>query len=127
MVNAGDGKHEHPSQALLDVYTLRGRLGELDGKRIWIVGDVLQPRPRSCASRFKLMGEHARARPGLIRAARPSRCGSTSIAGCGSDVVSRCGLARADERDSCPRSASTMRFQVDGRRLGPRQLLTRAR
>src|SRR3954466_12133657 len=36
VINAGDGKHEHPSQALLDVYTLRRRLGSLDGKRIWI-------------------------------------------------------------------------------------------
>ena len=41
MVNAGDGKHEHPTQALLDVYTLRERLGALDGANIWIVGDVL--------------------------------------------------------------------------------------
>ena len=43
-INAGDGKHEHPSQALLDVYTLRRRLGDLDGVRIWIVGDVLHSR-----------------------------------------------------------------------------------
>src|ERR687893_1679055 len=40
VVNAGDGKHEHPSQALLDVFTLQRRLGGLDGKKIWIVGDV---------------------------------------------------------------------------------------
>ena len=40
VVNAGDGKHEHPTQALLDVYTLRERLGSLDGANIWIVGDV---------------------------------------------------------------------------------------
>ena len=40
VVNAGDGKHEHPTQALLDVYTLRERLGALDGQNIWIVGDV---------------------------------------------------------------------------------------
>ena len=40
VVNAGDGKHEHPTQALLDVYTLRERLGALDGLNIWIVGDV---------------------------------------------------------------------------------------
>ena len=40
VVNAGDGKHEHPTQALLDVYTLRRRLGALDGAHIWIVGDV---------------------------------------------------------------------------------------
>jgi aspartate carbamoyltransferase catalytic subunit len=44
VVNAGDGKHEHPTQALLDVYTLRRRLGSLDGARIWIVGDVLHSR-----------------------------------------------------------------------------------
>src|ERR687898_1950186 len=35
VVNAGDGKHEHPSQALLDVFTLRQRLGSLDGINIW--------------------------------------------------------------------------------------------
>jgi aspartate carbamoyltransferase catalytic subunit len=44
VINAGDGKHEHPTQALLDVYTLRRRLGALDGLRIWIVGDVLHSR-----------------------------------------------------------------------------------
>ena len=44
VVNAGDGKHEHPTQALLDVYTLRERLGSLDGLKIWIVGDVLHSR-----------------------------------------------------------------------------------
>src|ERR1700724_4861601 len=41
VINAGDGKHEHPTQALLDVFTLRRRLGSLDGVKIWIVGDVL--------------------------------------------------------------------------------------
>jgi aspartate carbamoyltransferase catalytic subunit len=44
VVNAGDGKHEHPSQALLDTYTLLDRVGSLKGKRIWIVGDVLHSR-----------------------------------------------------------------------------------
>src|SRR5204862_850471 len=41
VINAGDGKHEHPTQALLDVYTLRRRVGALEGLKIWIVGDVL--------------------------------------------------------------------------------------
>ena len=41
VVNAGDGKHEHPTQALLDVYTLRERLGGLDGRTVVIVDDVL--------------------------------------------------------------------------------------
>src|ERR1700756_5107687 len=41
VVNAGDGTHEHPTQALLDAATLRERLGEVDGRRVAIVGDVL--------------------------------------------------------------------------------------
>ena len=44
VVNAGDGKHEHPTQALLDAFTLRRALGALDGTNIWIVGDVLHSR-----------------------------------------------------------------------------------
>jgi aspartate carbamoyltransferase catalytic subunit len=44
VVNAGDGTHEHPTQALLDAFTLRRHLGDLDGRRITIVGDVLHSR-----------------------------------------------------------------------------------
>jgi aspartate carbamoyltransferase catalytic subunit len=44
VVNAGDGTHEHPTQALLDAYTLRTRLGELDGRHIVIVGDIAHSR-----------------------------------------------------------------------------------
>lgn len=44
VVNAGDGMHEHPTQALLDAVTLRERLGALDGSRVVIVGDVLHSR-----------------------------------------------------------------------------------
>ena len=44
VVNAGDGQHEHPSQALLDAYTLWRRWGSLEGKRIAIVGDILHSR-----------------------------------------------------------------------------------
>jgi aspartate carbamoyltransferase catalytic subunit len=44
VINAGDGKHEHPTQALLDTFTLRRSLGALDGTNIWIVGDVLHSR-----------------------------------------------------------------------------------
>src|SRR4029453_19376614 len=57
VINAGDGKHEHPTQALLDVYTLRRRLESLDGTMIWIVGDVLHSRvARSCLLAFQKMG-----------------------------------------------------------------------
>jgi aspartate carbamoyltransferase catalytic subunit len=44
VVNAGDGTHEHPTQALLDAFTMRRRLGRLDGLRVVIVGDVLHSR-----------------------------------------------------------------------------------
>jgi aspartate carbamoyltransferase catalytic subunit len=44
VVNAGDGTHEHPTQALLDAFTMRRHLGDLDGRRIAIVGDVLHSR-----------------------------------------------------------------------------------
>jgi aspartate carbamoyltransferase catalytic subunit len=44
VINAGDGTHEHPTQALLDAFTMRRRLGRLDGLRVAIVGDVLHSR-----------------------------------------------------------------------------------
>lgn len=44
IINAGDGTHEHPTQALLDALTIRQRLGSVEGKRVVIVGDVLHSR-----------------------------------------------------------------------------------
>ena len=44
IVNAGDGAHEHPTQALLDAYSIRERLGDVVGKKIVIVGDILHSR-----------------------------------------------------------------------------------
>src|SRR5216110_180218 len=44
VVNAGDGKHQHPTQALLDLYTMRGEFGRIQGVHVAIVGDVLHSR-----------------------------------------------------------------------------------
>ncbi|WP_179470874.1 aspartate carbamoyltransferase catalytic subunit [Mycolicibacterium vinylchloridicum] len=44
VINAGDGTHEHPTQALLDALTLRQRLGDIEGRRVVIVGDILHSR-----------------------------------------------------------------------------------
>ncbi|MFN5634377.1 MAG: aspartate carbamoyltransferase catalytic subunit [Flavobacteriia bacterium] len=44
VVNAGDGTHEHPTQALLDAFSIRERLGAVEGKRVVIVGDILHSR-----------------------------------------------------------------------------------
>lgn len=57
IVNAGDGTHEHPTQALLDALTLRQRLGSVEGRRIGIVGDVLHSRvARSNALLLSMLG-----------------------------------------------------------------------
>ena len=44
VVNAGDGTHEHPTQALLDAFTMRSRLGRLEGLQVTLVGDILHSR-----------------------------------------------------------------------------------
>lgn len=44
VINAGDGTHEHPTQALLDAYTIRQNLGDVSGKKVLIVGDILHSR-----------------------------------------------------------------------------------
>jgi aspartate carbamoyltransferase catalytic subunit len=57
VVNAGDGTHEHPTQALLDAYTMRSRLGRLAGLKVAVVGDVLHSRvARSNAALLATLG-----------------------------------------------------------------------
>jgi len=57
VINAGDGWHEHPTQALLDCYTIRGRRGSLEGLRIAVVGDVKHSRvARSGVLAFTMLG-----------------------------------------------------------------------
>ena len=132
VINAGDGKHEHPSQALLDVYTLRQRLGELEGRKIWIVGDVLHSRvARSCALAFRAMGAE------ITLAGPPTLIprGAREVFGCDvaydldrleeADVVYALRMQRERMHESFVPSIReyAARFQIDSRRLGPRQLL----
>jgi aspartate carbamoyltransferase catalytic subunit len=57
VINAGDGAHEHPTQALLDIYTLQQRFGRIEGLRVAIVGDISHSRvARSNALGLKRMG-----------------------------------------------------------------------
>jgi aspartate carbamoyltransferase catalytic subunit len=57
VVNAGDGKHQHPTQALLDLYTIQQELGRVEGLHVAIVGDVLHSRvARSNVQALTLMG-----------------------------------------------------------------------
>ena len=132
VINAGDGKHEHPSQALLDVYTLRQRLADLEGRRIWIVGDVLHSRvARSCALAFRMMGAEVTlcGPPTLIPpgAAEALDCNVThDLDGLGeADVVYALRMQRERMRESFIPSIREYAalYQVNARRLGPRQLL----
>jgi aspartate carbamoyltransferase catalytic subunit len=132
VVNAGDGKHEHPSQALLDVYTLLRHLDSLEGRRIWIVGDVLHSRvARSNAQAFRTMG------------AEVTLCGPPTLIPRGIEDALDCsvrfdldGLSEADvvyalrmQRERMGESfvpsirEYAARYRIDSRRLGPRQLL----
>ena len=59
VINAGDGTHEHPTQALLDAYTMEQRIGDLDGARVAIVGDLTHSRVfRSNAITLRTLGAH---------------------------------------------------------------------
>jgi aspartate carbamoyltransferase catalytic subunit len=60
VVNAGDGKHQHPTQALLDLYTMREAFGRLDGLQVAIVGDSVHSRvARSLVQALRLVGAGA--------------------------------------------------------------------
>jgi aspartate carbamoyltransferase catalytic subunit len=132
VVNAGDGKHEHPSQALLDVYTLQRRLGSLEGRRIWIVGDVLHSRvARSCALAFRMVGAEVTVcgPPTLIPRGIESALGcevAFDLERLGeADVVYALRMQRERMSESFLPSIReyAARFQIDSRRLGARQLL----
>src|SRR3954468_13640038 len=131
VINAGDGKHEHPTQALLDVYTLRDRVGPLDGKNIWIVGDVLHSRvARSNILAFSRMGAKATlcGPPTLIpRGIEALGCEVTyTLEALGeADVVYalRMQRERMDEAYVPSLREYAANYQINGRRLGPRQVL----
>jgi aspartate carbamoyltransferase catalytic subunit len=132
VINAGDGKHEHPSQALLDVYTLRRHVGELKGKKIWIVGDVLHSRvARSDLIAFREMGAEVTVcgPPTLIPRGIAEELGcevAYTLDGLDeADVVYALRMQRERMSESFVPSLReyATRYQIDARRLGPRQLL----
>ena len=90
VVNAGDGKHQHPTQALLDVYTLQESLDRLEGLHVAIVGDVLHSRvARSLLQAFALVGIRATlvGPPALLPRELPAEATSDIAAIRDADVV----------------------------------------
>ena len=131
VINAGDGKHEHPSQALLDLYTVKQKIGGLDGINIWIVGDVLHSRvARSNILAFSKMGAK-------VTVCGPPTLMPRNVEGLGCDVrFSLDNLGEADVvyalRLQHERMQGTFlpslreyvtHFQIDRHRLSPRQFL----
>ncbi len=131
VINAGDGKHEHPTQALLDLFTLKRRAGTLDGLRVWIVGDVAHSRvARSNILAFSRMGCE------VVVCGPPTLIprGIESL-GCSvrhtlddlgqADVVYALRMQRERMEDALVPSLReyAAQYQIDSRRLGPNQLL----
>jgi aspartate carbamoyltransferase catalytic subunit len=131
VINAGDGKHEHPTQALLDLYTLRRRVGDLDGLKVWIVGDVLHSRvARSNIIGLTRMGVDVTVcgPPTLIpRDVESLGCKVRwSLDGVGeADVIYALRMQHERMTGSFVPSLReyAARYQIDGRRLSPHQLL----
>ncbi|MCW5723858.1 MAG: aspartate carbamoyltransferase catalytic subunit [Maricaulaceae bacterium] len=83
VVNAGDGMHEHPTQALLDAFALTRRLGGLGGRRVLIVGDILHSRvARSNVQLLNLLGAE-------VRLCAPPTLTPVGAAGWGAQVFTR--------------------------------------
>jgi aspartate carbamoyltransferase catalytic subunit len=131
VIHARDGKHENPTQALLDLYTLKRRAGSLEGLRVWIVGDVLHSRvARSNILAFTRMG------------CEVTVCGPPTLIPRGIEALG-CAVrytldevGRADAVYALRMQRERMtgafvpslreyaaQYQIDGRRLGPGQLL----
>jgi aspartate carbamoyltransferase catalytic subunit len=131
VINAGDGKHEHPTQALLDVFTLRRRLGSLDGAKIWIVGDVLHSRvARSNIHALQRMGASVTVcgPPPLIpREIETLGCEATATLERlhEADVVYVLRMQQERMQDSFIPSLReyAARYQINSARLNPGQLL----
>jgi aspartate carbamoyltransferase catalytic subunit len=131
VINAGDGKREHPTQSLLDLYTLRRRVGRLEGLNVWIVGDVLHSRvARSNILAFGRMGCQVTVcgPPTLIpRGVESLGCAvRTTLDDLGeADVVYALRMQRERMAGSFVPSLReyAARYQIDGRRLSPNQLV----
>ncbi len=134
VINAGDGKHEHPTQALLDLFALKQRIGSVEGKHVWIVGDVAHSRvARSNIGLLNLMGA-------TVTVCGPPTLIPRDIETLGCDVeytldrveeadviyVLRIQRERMDEAFLPSESEFRRLFQINSSRLAPHQLLMHA-
>jgi aspartate carbamoyltransferase catalytic subunit len=107
VINAGDGTHEHPTQGLLDLLTLRQRFGSLEGRRVCIVGDVLHSRvARSNIAGLKALG------------AQVAVCGPRSLL---PNAISEMGVTvfnRVEEAIEWAEALNVLRLQLERMQAG---------
>jgi aspartate carbamoyltransferase catalytic subunit len=107
VINAGDGTHEHPTQGLLDILTLRDRFGDLAGRRICIVGDVLHSRvARSNIWGLRKLG------------AEVAVCGPKSLLPWGIDEFGVTVFRRVEEAIEWAEALNVLRLQLERMQAG---------
>ncbi len=126
IINAGDGMNEHPTQALLDMYTIREKLGKIDGIKVAIIGDIMHSRvARSNIWGLKAMGAQIYlAGPQTLMPLEIERtgavvCSTVEEAIEGVDVVMGLRIQRERQREGLIPSIReyTHLFGIDGRRI----------
>ncbi len=107
VVNAGDGKHEHPTQALLDLLTIRDRVGRVDGVKVCICGDILNSR----VARSNIWGL-------LKLGAEVAVCGPRSLLPRGIDTLGVRVFRRIEEAIEWAEVLNVLRLQLERMQAG---------
>ncbi len=102
VINAGDGKHEHPTQALLDLLTIRDKLGKIEGTKVCICGDILNSR----VARSNIWGL-------LKLGAQVAVCGPGSLLPRGIDEIGVCVFRRIEEAIEWADVLNILRLQLE--------------
>ena len=119
VLNAGDGTHEHPTQALLDLYTMREKLGRLEGLRVAIVGDVLHSRvARSLSFGLVKMGADVT----LVGPPDPDPAGGPAV-GRERELRASAPCCRSSTFATCSRPARTTAPRILPQRAGVRPVV----
>ncbi len=107
VINAGDGAHEHPTQALLDLLTIRDHLGEINGLKVCIVGDILHSR----VARSNIFGL-------LKLGAEVAVCGPMTLLPSGIDALGVRVFRRVEEAIEWAEVLNILRLQVERMKAG---------
>jgi aspartate carbamoyltransferase catalytic subunit len=107
VINAGDGRHEHPTQGLLDMLTIRDRLGRIEGVKVCIVGDILHSRvARSNIFGLRTLGAHV------------AVCGPRTLLPAGIDELGVTVFSRIEDAIDWADALNVLRLQLERMHAG---------